>query len=93
MKIGIISDTHIPKAAGEIPQKVYDEFKNCGLILHAGDHVSPAVMEDLRKLAPVKAVHGNMDPQSIQQSLPDKEIVKVNGKKSGSHTDTALPQT
>ena len=37
MKIGVISDTHIPRAAAELPPEIYKAFKGVDLILHAGD--------------------------------------------------------
>ena len=52
MLIGLISDTHIPDRAREIPQKVFETFDNVDLILHAGDLTSPKVIEELEKIAP-----------------------------------------
>lgn len=59
--IGLISDTHIPDRAREIPQKVKEAFKDVDLILHAGDLTSLSVIEELKKIAPVMAIQGNMD--------------------------------
>jgi len=61
MLIGLISDTHIPDRAKEIPQKVLETFENVDLILHAGDLTSLEVIDELEKIAPVMAVQGNMD--------------------------------
>ena len=35
MKIGLISDTHMPGGATEIPSQVFDVFKGVDLIFHA----------------------------------------------------------
>ena len=59
--IGLISDTHIPDRAREIPQKVKEAFKDVDLILHAGDLTSLSVIEELEKIAPVMAIQGNKD--------------------------------
>ncbi|MEK6714475.1 MAG: metallophosphoesterase family protein, partial [Candidatus Omnitrophota bacterium] len=40
MLIGVISDTHIPQSADEIPQSVFSIFKGVDLIIHAGDLTS-----------------------------------------------------
>lgn len=80
MKIGVISDTHIPKAAGDIPEQVYSELRKVDLILHAGDIVELSFLEKLKKIGPLKAVRGNMDERKVQLALPDKEIIEV-GKK------------
>jgi predicted phosphodiesterase len=37
MKIGLISDTHIPEAMPELPAQVRDIFAGVDRILHAGD--------------------------------------------------------
>lgn len=79
MKIGVVSDTHIPKAAQDLPEDIYNDFVNVDLILHAGDLVDLSVLRNLERLAPVKAVYGNMDPHSVRECLPEKEIIKVEG--------------
>ena len=61
MLIGLISDTHIPDRARELPEKVIEAFENVELIIHAGDLTSPKVIEELENIAPVMAVQGNMD--------------------------------
>ena len=61
MLIGLISDTHIPDRAREIPEKVLTSFKNVDLIIHAGDLTTTEVIDELEKIAPVIAVQGNMD--------------------------------
>jgi len=76
MLIGLISDTHIPDRAKEIPQKVIDSFKDVELILHAGDLTSPEVIEELEKIAPVMAVQGNMDRVNGIK-LPKARIIEV----------------
>ena len=80
VKIGVLSDTHIPQAAQDIPQAVYKEFETVDLILHAGDIVELAFLENLKKIAPVRAVRGNMDTREISSALPDKDIVSINNK-------------
>lgn len=80
MLIGVISDTHIPARSYEIPNKIFDVFKNVDLILHAGDIESLDVIEKLEKIAPVTAVHGNCDPNL---GLNDFEILSIDNLKIG----------
>lgn len=61
MKIGLISDTHIPKATAALPPQVFDLFRGVDLILHAGDVYAPSVLDELERLAPVLAALGNGD--------------------------------
>ncbi len=56
MKIGLISDTH-----GVVPTPVFDIFNDVDLIIHAGDVGHENVLHDLKTIAPVKAVYGNVD--------------------------------
>ncbi|MGB2598820.1 MAG: metallophosphoesterase family protein [Candidatus Omnitrophota bacterium] len=83
MKIGVIADTHIPVTAKELPPKVYEHFKDCALIIHAGDIVEMHVLEELEKIAEVKAVYGNMDSREIVNNLPEKISFEAEGKKIG----------
>lgn len=82
MLIGLISDTHIPDRAKEIPKKVFDSFDNVDLIIHAGDLTSPKVIEELEQIAPVMAVQGNMDRVN-GIDLPKAKIIEVEGLKIG----------
>lgn len=83
MKIGVISDTHIPERASELPYEIYTAFQDASLILHAGDLVILDVLESLKKICPVKAVYGNMDRPEVRKSLKDKEIITLNKFKIG----------
>ncbi|HIE17466.1 MAG TPA: metallophosphoesterase [Dehalococcoidia bacterium] len=82
MKIGVLSDTHI-HLAEEIPQKVIAVFSSVDFIVHAGDFVGSAVLEGLKQLGEVKAVHGNVDSMNLKRLLPDKELLTVGNRKIG----------
>lgn len=62
-KIGVVSDTHIPDRVDELhPDLILGLQQHAvNLILHAGDLSTWAVVEQLEKIAPVKAVSGNRD--------------------------------
>ncbi len=84
MKIGVISDTHIPDRAGDIPVEILEEFKNVDMIIHAGDLVDLGVLDKLKSICSnVKAVWGNMDPEGVRRKLPEKEVLKVGNYKIG----------
>ena len=55
MKIGLISDTHIPSMGKEPPPQVIPAFEGVDLILHAGDIYIESCIEWLRRIAPVEA--------------------------------------
>lgn len=55
MKIGVISDTHIPSMGDEPPQEVAEAFEGVDLILHAGHAYISSCLDWLGRIAPVKA--------------------------------------
>lgn len=55
MKIGLISDTHIPSAGPEPPAQVAQAFEGVDLILHAGHAYVPSCLEWLGRIAPVRS--------------------------------------
>lgn len=77
MKIGVLSDTHVPMAAAALPARVFELFKGVDLILHAGDIVELSVLDELRAIAPVEAVAGNMDGSVVHQMLPQKKVLSL----------------
>ena len=60
MKIGVVSDTH-GYFDPHLPQLLYGVDE----ILHAGDVGSEDVLDQLRAIAPVQAVRGNVDAASL----------------------------
>ena len=82
MLIGLISDTHIPDRARQIPQKVFEAFSDVELILHAGDLTSPRVIDVLEDIAPVMAVQGNMD-RANGINLPKAKVIDAEDLRIG----------
>jgi uncharacterized protein len=75
MKLGIISDTHIPVRASQLPSSVFAAFQGVDRILHAGDLESEKVLTELEAIAPVTAVAGNMDTSA--HHLPLKREFQI----------------
>lgn len=74
-KIGVISDTH-----GLLRSEISEIFKDVDLIIHAGDVGQTQVLEDLKSIAPVVAVRGNVDKDDLAEKLAGWEIVEVGNK-------------
>src|SRR5262245_45376195 len=55
MKVGLISDTHIPSMGKEPPPEVARVFEGVDLILHAGDIYTQDCIDWLERIAPVRA--------------------------------------
>ena|SRR5438874_1693194 len=61
MRIGLLSDTHLPGERRTLWDEVRTAFQGVDLILHAGDIVHPMVLDWLEEIAPVAAAQGNND--------------------------------
>lgn len=59
LRIGLISDTHIPEACPQLWPQVFQAFRGVELILHGGDIHDLHVLDELGELAPVYAARGN----------------------------------
>ena len=81
--VGLISDTHVPARARCIPKMVFKIFENADFIVHAGHLVELAVIDELEQLAPVLAVHGNMDGPQVSGALPKLNSLKISDWKIG----------
>ena len=81
MRIGLISDTHIPNHAKELPAQLKDLFHAVDLILHAGDIYTIPVLDELECLAPVLAAEGDDDPlsTSTDRRVKVKHILHIDG--------------
>ncbi|MFW6001009.1 MAG: YfcE family phosphodiesterase [Halanaerobium sp.] len=81
MKIGVISDTHLPDSGSGLPEKLMKELKKVDLIIHAGDLTENEVYEHLKSVNEVKAVAGNMDSFALREKLKEKITFTVNEKR------------
>jgi putative phosphoesterase len=71
----VISDTH-----GLLRPEVEAEFAGVAHIVHAGDIGHPDVVAELRRIAPVTAIRGNVDTGEWARSYPDTLTVKLGGE-------------
>jgi uncharacterized protein len=71
--IGVISDTH-----GLLRPQALRALEESDLIIHAGDVGKPEILEELKRLAPVFAVRGNVDTEPWAQALPETEVIETN---------------
>jgi phosphoesterase, MJ0936 family len=83
LKILVISDTHIPAAAQDLPEEVYKAIEGVDMIIHAGDIMDISVLEKLRSLKETRAVCGNMDSKEVNAALNIKEIINIGKVKIG----------
>jgi putative phosphoesterase len=82
MRIAVLADTHVNKLE-YLPKKIIDALSTVDLIIHAGDFTDVQLLNELKQLNEVKAVHGNMDSRELKSVLPIKEIVETKDKRIG----------
>lgn len=73
--IGVISDTH-----GLLRPEAMAALAGSEIILHAGDVGSAEILAQLRAMALVFAVRGNVDHAPGCRDLPQTEVVEFGGK-------------
>lgn len=72
MKIGVISDTH-----SLLRPEVLPALASVDRILHLGDVGKISILEELRIIAPVTAIRGNVDRDAPCSELPETEVVLI----------------
>ena len=75
MLIGVISDTH-----GLMRPEALAALRGVEHILHAGDVGDIAILDALRKIAPVTAIRGNVDGFGACAELPATDVVELADK-------------
>jgi len=83
MKIGLVSDTHVPTSLARLPDELLARLEGVDAILHAGDLVSQGVIERLSRIASTTAVAGNMDPPEVARRLPNRVTLDFGGRSIG----------
>jgi putative phosphoesterase len=76
MKIGLLSDTH-----SYLDPTVFDYFKDCDEIWHAGDFGNVSIYDQLNAFKPTIGVYGNIDGQDVRIVLKEDLIVEREGLK------------
>lgn len=66
MKVAVISDTHTMRASRPVPPGAWPYLETADHILHAGDVCDPALLDELKALAPVTVVMGNCDGLDVK---------------------------
>lgn len=99
MRIGLISDTHIPEARRELWPQVYEAFRNVDCILHAGDIHDLGVIDELSKVATTWVARGNGDDgsggrpvQPEDPRLKEAWVLELGGLRFGLVHDVPIPE-
>jgi len=92
-RIGLVSDTH-----GFWDEHIFEHFKNCDEVWHAGDFGTSEIAEQIRSKKILKGVYGNIDGQDIRKEFPEQlvfmcEDVKVMMRHIGGYPPKYNPET
>ena len=72
-RIGLLSDTH-----SFLDERVKKHLKDCDEIWHAGDIGNIEVTDELSKIAPLRAVYGNIDGAELRSTFCENlQLVEV----------------
>ena len=74
MVVGVISDTH-----GLLRPQAVKALRGSQLIVHAGDIGSADILQQLVRIAPVRAVRGNVDKEEWALALPLTDVIEAGG--------------
>lgn len=76
----LVSDTHLPKRAKELPETVWAAIDAADLVVHAGDWVDAATLDALEARARrLVGVFGNNDGPELRERLPEVARFTVDG--------------
>ena len=76
----LISDTHIPGRARDLPVPVWDQVTHADVVVHAGDWVDVALLDELeRRAARLIACWGNNDGPELRARLPERADATLAG--------------
>ena len=83
MRVVVLADTHV-RVGGrrQLPRRVWAELDLADAILHAGDVLEGALLDQLASIAPLHAVLGNND-HGLQGRLPERLEVELEGLRVG----------
>jgi putative phosphoesterase len=82
--VAAIADTHLPRGSRRLPDACVERLRAADLVIHAGDLVSLAFLDELRALGPpVRAVAGNVDEAALRAVLPERVVVEAAGARIG----------
>ncbi|MGC8864642.1 MAG: metallophosphoesterase family protein [Bacteroidales bacterium] len=76
VRIGLISDTH-----GIILPFVKQALQETDEIWHAGDIGGLKVLDELREIKPLRAVHGNIDDHLVRRECPEYLLFEIESLK------------
>ncbi len=80
MRLLIISDTHVPARARDLPAPLWHAVEAADLVIHAGDWVDVRLLDALTaRAAALLGVYGNNDGPALRARLPEVAWLTIQG--------------
>ena len=80
----VLADTHVPRRARDLPERVWDEVARAEVVVHAGDWVDERLLDELESHARrLVGVHGNNDHGNLRDRLPEVARLEIQGVRLG----------
>ena len=80
----LLADTHVPRRARTLPDPVWREVEAADVVVHAGDWVDVALLDELEsRAARLVGVWGNNDHGVLRERLPEVARVEIEGLRLG----------
>jgi uncharacterized protein len=80
VRLLLIADTHVPKRAKALPAAVWREVAAADVVLHAGDWVDVALLDELElRSTRLVGVFGNNDGTPLRERLPEVARAELDG--------------
>ncbi|MFF9094987.1 metallophosphoesterase family protein [Streptomyces sp. NPDC014802] len=93
MRLLLMSDTHLPKRAKELPAPLLAELPQADVVVHAGDWVDVATLDLLEQRSRrLLAVYGNNDGPELRARLPEVARAELGGLRFGVVHETGPAQ-
>ncbi|MFI0819477.1 metallophosphoesterase family protein [Streptomyces sp. NPDC021098] len=93
MRLLLISDTHLPRRAKELPREVLDQVARADVVIHAGDWVDTATLDLLEARSHrLIGVYGNNDGPELRSRLPEVAYAELGGLRFGVVHETGAAQ-
>lgn len=93
VRLLLMSDTHVPKRARELPAPLLAELPRADVVFHAGDWLDTATLDLLeRHSRRLVAVYGNNDGPELRARLPEVAHAELGGLRFGAVHETGPAQ-
>ncbi|MFE5394076.1 metallophosphoesterase family protein [Streptomyces sp. NPDC056568] len=93
MRLLLMSDTHLPKRAKELPERLLAEIPRADVVVHAGDWVDTGTLDLLESRSRrLVGVYGNNDGPDLRSRLPEVARAELGGLRLGVVHETGAAQ-